>query len=637
MQLNTKHYYLIYFVTIFLIHGIGIRNEYNIDDEFVTEGHELVGKGVKGIPEIFRSTYIDNEVANLGYRPLTAASFALERSLFGKNPHLSHFFNLLIYFLVIVLIHVFIRQLFPEIRGPVLLFTILIFIVHPLHVEVVASLKNREELIVSVCYLMAGIFLFRMMYGNKEGLLKNGLVITFFLFVGLFTKPNIINVIFLPFIFILMHGEGIKLTFRRLAPPILLILILIIIHNVFRSKNIEQTSILAHYLSENPIQYIALIRSKLGFISNIFLEYLKLLVFPVKLRWYRGFDMIQVIDIFSPRSILSILIHLAIITTAWIARKRNPVIFFAIAFYFTNLFIYTSIISPYAGIVSERALFMPSLGFCILVPYLADYYFYKLRFATHHREKLFMAFCSIIILSFSVISFERTTDWKNREALIFGDISKLERSAYANHITGLTYFNILKKDPDNQQVRENAITYFNNAIEIDPSLTSSNYQLSLLYSSIDADHNSALNKAFLAYKFDPLADKVTFEIGRNYQALAKLDSAIIFYVKTRQLNDKNYTNLYYLSQVYFEIGAVGKAFDINDELRNKLPNADLAYLNLGSFNLKLGNEAVAMGNFEMAIANGCSDKRLFQLLMDYYERNNYPESQINALRLKIND
>src|ERR1043165_1242183 len=72
----------------FLLYGKSIRNNYSMDDEFVVKNNQQVQKGIKAIPEIFRTTYvIDNQKSSYEYRPMVKAAYALECQIFGVNPH----------------------------------------------------------------------------------------------------------------------------------------------------------------------------------------------------------------------------------------------------------------------------------------------------------------------------------------------------------------------------------------------------------------------------------------------------------------------------------------------------------------------------------------------------------------------
>ncbi|MDA3910869.1 MAG: glycosyltransferase family 39 protein [Bacteroidales bacterium] len=158
---------LLFIIIVFILYGKTIGHQFNIDDNYVVHNHKLVEKGIKGIPEIFTSRYHNERNLYFGYRPLTVAVFAIETTIFGENPHVHHFINILLYALLIIVLFRLMKKLFPEISPNFLLISLLIFTVHPIHTEVVSSLKNREEIF---CFLFAALSWMQMLkfYDSKK-------------------------------------------------------------------------------------------------------------------------------------------------------------------------------------------------------------------------------------------------------------------------------------------------------------------------------------------------------------------------------------------------------------------------------------------------------------------------------------
>ena len=88
-----------------------------------------------------------SSAASAGWRPLSMITFSIEVGIFGKNkPGYSHFINVLIYAAIVVLIFLFLYwYIFKEIR--ISFFAALLFAIHPIHTEVVANIKSRDELL----------------------------------------------------------------------------------------------------------------------------------------------------------------------------------------------------------------------------------------------------------------------------------------------------------------------------------------------------------------------------------------------------------------------------------------------------------------------------------------------------------
>ena len=149
-------YWILALTLAFLLYGNTIRNGYSLDDTYVVQNNPKVQKGFAGIPEIFTSRYVDEEGNSFGYRPVAMATFAIEYGLWGEDPQVSHLINVLIYAMVLLMLFLILRKIFKTTHVLFLVCIVLLFAAHPIHTEVVASLKNRETLmsfLFSLCSL----------------------------------------------------------------------------------------------------------------------------------------------------------------------------------------------------------------------------------------------------------------------------------------------------------------------------------------------------------------------------------------------------------------------------------------------------------------------------------------------------
>lgn len=160
-----QYKYLVVFTFAFALYANTIRNQYNLDDELVTtiqpeNPHRLTSKGITAIPQIFSETYYkDDQGYAYDYRPVVLASFAIERSLFNGNVHISHLINAAIYAVTCSLLLMVLLKVFAAYSFELLLLITLIYAAHPLHTETVASLKNRDEIFVLLWGLLSLYYL----------------------------------------------------------------------------------------------------------------------------------------------------------------------------------------------------------------------------------------------------------------------------------------------------------------------------------------------------------------------------------------------------------------------------------------------------------------------------------------------
>jgi len=167
---------LIIFMAVFLLYGNTIRNGYNLDDTYVAQDNPRVMKGLAGIPEIFTSRYVDEEGNSFGYRPMAMATFAIEQELWGQNPRMGHLVNTMLFALCAMLLYLVIRKIFHDTSRFFAMAVALLFIAHPIHTEVVASLKNRETLLSFMFSLAALLSFLKWLDTRRTGLVIAGLL-----------------------------------------------------------------------------------------------------------------------------------------------------------------------------------------------------------------------------------------------------------------------------------------------------------------------------------------------------------------------------------------------------------------------------------------------------------------------------
>ena len=198
----------------FILYANTIANDYNIDDELVTKNHPLTSQGIKGLVKIFSSPYYADASGNVyEYRPIVLASFAIEHQFFGDSAAVSHFLNALLYGLLIFVLFKLLRSLFENYNLLLPLLATLLFAAHPIHTEVVASIKNRDEILAFLFGILALSMAVKYIKSNKYshllltlllfllGILSKKSVLPFALIIPMalifFKKPNLSQLLYL--------------------------------------------------------------------------------------------------------------------------------------------------------------------------------------------------------------------------------------------------------------------------------------------------------------------------------------------------------------------------------------------------------------------------------------------------------
>ena len=456
----------------FILYGKSISYGYVLDDKLVYTDNKFTKAGMEGIgpllsTESFTGYFGDqkNLVQGSRYRPLSLISFNIEHQIFGISSSVSHAINILLYAICGWICFLCLARLFKEDNVKVFLglafVTALIFILHPLHVEAVANVKGRDEILSLLLSMLTFYGILKYVDYNKLiWLLLGGL----YYFLGLLAKEN-------------------TLTFLAIIPFGLIL---------FRPAQKKKLLIATTILLLLSLAYIALRYSVIGFLlgdapsndlmnnsfagmngaqkyATIFytlLEYLRLNVFPHPLTHDYYPYHIPKMEFSDWQVWFSILLHLILAGVALIYWKKHKVITFAIGFYFAAISIVSNIVISIGTFMNERFAFSASLGACLLMAYLIKNIGASTN--TFNLKKSGVILLPLIIF-YSYKTFLRVPAWENELALNTAAIKVSKNSARANSFMATALFNKFKTttDPQEQQrLLDQAGPYAKKSVEI---------------------------------------------------------------------------------------------------------------------------------------------------------------------------
>ncbi|WP_080241210.1 hypothetical protein [Spirosoma rigui] len=131
----------------FLLYINTYGHQYALDDIAAISQNLFVKKGIAGIPDLLRTEFWHFSNISLGYyRPLSLITFALEQEYFKDNAHISHMINAGLYGLTGLVIGVLLQKWLPNQIITAFLIGV-VFMAHPLHTEIVANIKGRDEIL----------------------------------------------------------------------------------------------------------------------------------------------------------------------------------------------------------------------------------------------------------------------------------------------------------------------------------------------------------------------------------------------------------------------------------------------------------------------------------------------------------
>ena len=357
-----KKYRWFIFLFAFSLYANTVFNAYSFDDGMVTYENKTIKKGLAAIPDILSSRYDISDERNGEFRPVTLISFALEYELFGLSPGISHFVNAILYGLVCVLLFTLWLKLFGDKYFEYILLGTLLFAVHPLHTEVVASLKNRENIFSLLFGLLSFIYILKYIDEGKAIYILAGL--SFFL-LAISSKIDI--AVFAVLIPLALYYKGIR--FRTLL-IVCVLLVWTFYGFKFYQKWFLTASYARHYYYENPLYGHKSFPELISVMFSTLLYYLKLLLYPYPLRYYYGFNVVPLYSINNICLWFSAVIYLALFLIALVGIKKGSFLSFAVLWFLAAIFLFADIIEPVTGIIAERHTFIASAGFTITFAYL---------------------------------------------------------------------------------------------------------------------------------------------------------------------------------------------------------------------------------------------------------------------------
>ncbi len=456
-------------------------HDYALDDAIVITENMFTQEGVSGIPGLakydtfygfFKEEGKANLVAGGRYRPLTPILFAIEQTIFGGSPFMSHLINALLYGALCALLFFTLQTLLHGRMDRkeatwIALLAAGLFAAHPLHTEVVANIKGRDEILTLLGSLAAW-------WGSLQAFDKKrpGLVFAAAgcLFLALLSKENAITFLaIIPVSLWFFRVEWNPSRIISLWPLAIATLAFLMIRGAVIGWGTGEPPL---EMLNNPFvklvgnQYVAFSGAeRWGTILVTLLLYLKLLVWPMPLTHDYYPRHIAIHDLGDPLVWLSILLHLALLITIIRGWKSRSLPSFAAFYYLATLSIVSNIVFPVGTNMSERFLFMPSVGFTL---FLGWYIYTRLK---DKGPAITWGLTSVVILLWSAQTIARNPVWKNNYTLFTTDVNTSVNSAKLQNATGgelITQAILPANEPRREAMIREAITHLTKAIEIHP-------------------------------------------------------------------------------------------------------------------------------------------------------------------------
>ncbi|MBE9468280.1 MAG: tetratricopeptide repeat protein [Bacteroidetes bacterium] len=551
--------YSILFFLSFLLYANTFNHSYALDDAIVIADNRFTQKGFAGVKDIlthdsFTGFFGKDKklVAGGRYRPLSIVTFAVEHQFFGKNPHISHFINVLLYALIGVLIYVILSNLLTKYQNKKWCFSIpfltaLLFIAHPIHTEVVANIKGRDEIMALLFSLLALYFIIKYFAKNKSRTLFYSFLS---LFLALMSKENSITfVLIIPLTIYFFTDKKFKKIALSIIPLILASGLFLIIRHLIIGNSLSKAPT---ELMNNPFLH-ATFAEKYATISYTLGLYIKLLIFPHPLTFDYYPKQIPIINWIDLRAIIPFVFYSFILIYSLFKIKSKNIIAYTILYFLIAFSIVSNIFFPVGTFMNERFMFMPSIGFCLIMVYFLFYIIPK-----HINNKKFIAIFSplllVVILSlYSFKTIDRNKAWKNDFVLFTTDVKTSTNSAKSNCSAGGKLIEKAQKTSDKKTRDEYlklSIKYLQKSIEIYPNYNDALLLLGNAYFEYNKDYDKIIYYYKRILKRNPNYENVYNNISLIFNKLDSADYKIKLYNELYKINPNRYDINYNLALLY---------------------------------------------------------------------------------------
>jgi tetratricopeptide (TPR) repeat protein len=479
------------------------------------------------------------------YHPITVATYAMNYAMTQLDPSSYLITNLLLHLANTGLVFYLIWLISGK-KIFVAAFSSLVFAIHPMHVESVAWISERKDVLYTLFFLLSLIKYWRFLTDGRN----RDLIYCFLFFViSILSKPA---AIILPFVLVLFdYWYGRKFTPRVFVEKIPFLLVSI---GFAIATFLIQSKTAVASLDYYPLW------TRFFFASYSAMMYIIRFFIPYPLSAFHPFPMTRTMPwpmIVAPAFML------ALLAVVWFKRK-NKLIVFAFFFFFINLVLVLQFVSIGGSLLSERYTYVPYIGVAFIIGMLLD------KYAASNNKAIVWGIPAAALLVFCVITFQRIKVWNNSQTL---------------------WTDVIKHFPDAPMPRTNRADHLINLSVRTADKEKKNELLQMALEDCNVSLKSNLNQAKAYEK----RQNIYLRLNKDTLALADANSLI-------RLEPKNKIGYYTKGAVYQRFNMPDSAIVWLNKCLEISPNADYALNNRGSVllnNYKKYDEAVA--DFSKAI------------------------------------
>ena len=442
-------------VVTFALYGGSLWNGFVADDSFQILDNRLI-TDPHYIPRIFTSNvwaFAQSSTSNY-YRPLQMLIYLGEYSLYGPQPWPWHLFNLLAHLGVVFAAYALVRALSG---GRLAFWSSLWFAFLAVHVEAVVWVAALPELLCAI-FLFAGLYFYHRARDDRRPWRFHALASGCFLF-GLLCKET---AIVFPALLVAYEFFYRRESLVRISRGLLRFVPYAAVLGLYLVMRLEALGSFApasgsHFKLTPGETFLS--------VSALFAQYVAKLLVPVNLNFFHVFHPTRML---GWKSVAGLALLVVLISAAFILRRTQPLLAFAVAWFLITLSPALSIANVGENVFTERYLYIPSFGFSIFAAWA---WLELLKRARPQARGAIVAGLAAIFAFYAVQTIRRIADWRDDVTLYSKTAEQSPGSAYIQSQLGTAYYERGNLDQ--------ALNHYERAVAIDPNLALAQFNLGI--------------------------------------------------------------------------------------------------------------------------------------------------------------
>jgi len=416
--------WLLVFAFPLLLYAGSLGADFLMDDETIITANTRLAPG-QGPLEIFRRPEQFADFTLPYYRPLVNASYWVDSRLWGSNASGFHLTNLLLHWMATLLVFTFARALMAEPLWAAL--AALVFAAHPIHTESVIMVQGRTDLLGTVFVLLSLLALLQTLRATDGvQILAAGVASGVALLGALLSKEMAITWPALAAVIVVAYPNATKEKAARMA---LLCAVGAAALGVYFWIRGAATS------GPLPVDFSRIGTPSLGLVPITFVTYLGLLVWPFSFSFIRSIPPPETWA--DPRIFVNAILAIAIVLSLALLARRNRIVAVGASWMVITLLPVLNLFPIPGFVVAERYLYLPSVGFCLLlVSWIRQAAF---TWATSKSHLALAAAVLLLLAAFAATIQIRAIQWQDPVGVFESMARQTPNSFFVQNNLGLEY------------------------------------------------------------------------------------------------------------------------------------------------------------------------------------------------------